>query len=124
MTNETKIRSLRNQIDSGELKSKEAEILNFIINEGFTDSHKIHKSLGIPEKTVSARCAGLQDLGIIEIVPQRKEVIFQVYTHQPIKKLQIYNAYKRKEAKFKQWKKRGIKEFPEFLKNINYNLLE
>ena len=123
MTNETKIRALQKQIDSGEMKSKEAKILNFIINEGFTDSYKIHKALRIPEKTVSARCAKLQDYGVVEIMPQKKKVKYQVYTHQPVKKLQIYNAYKRKEAKFKQCKKRMLNEFPEFLREINYNLL-
>lgn len=122
MDNETKIRALQRQIDSGQLKTDQARILNFIIKEGFSSMPLICDALKMPEKIVSARCAGLQDLGILEVVPM-KNADFQVYTHQPVKKIQIYNAYKRKEAKFKQWHKRGLKEFPEFLREINYNLL-
>ena len=120
--NETKIKALQKQIDSGQLKTDAARILNFIIKQGFSSAPLICDALGMPEKTVSARCAGLQDLGILEVVPL-KNSDFQVYTHQPMKKLQIWNAYKRKEAKFKQWHKRGLNEFPEFLREINYNLL-
>jgi predicted DNA-binding transcriptional regulator len=120
--NETKIKALQKQIDSGQIKTDAARILDFVIENAFATAPEICKQLKMPEKTVSARCAGLQDLGILEVMPM-KYSDFQIYTHQPVKKLQIYNAYKRKEAKFKQWKKRGLKEFPEFLREINYNLL-
>jgi len=124
MNNQTKIQALTKQIDSGQLKTDSAKILDFIKKEGFSSLPIICDALGMPEKTVSARLSGLQDLGILEIVPYKENVPqYQIYTFQPVKKIQIYNAYKRKEFKFHQWKKRGLKEFPEFLKEIEYNLL-
>ncbi len=125
MNNQTKIQALQKQIDSGQLKSDEAKILDFIKKEGFSSMPLICDALNMPEKTVSARLSGLQDVGIVEIVPHKENVPqYQIYTFQPVKKIQIYNAWKRKEFKFQKWKKRGLKEFPEFLIEIEYNLLE
>ncbi len=124
MNNETKIQALNKQIDSGKMKTDAARVLNFIIEEKFSSMPLLCDALNLPEKTVSARLSGLQSIGVIEVVPHNDKVPqYNIYTHQPVKKIQIYNAYKVKEAKFAQWKKRGLKEFPEFLREINYNLL-
>ncbi len=115
--NRTKIKALMAQIDSGQIKNDAARILKFIIDQKFSSLPIICDLLGMPEKTVSARLSGLQDIGIIEVVePKEGEVDeFQVYKHQPYPLAQVKNHHQRRKAKFNQWKKRGAKEFSDFL---------
>ena len=116
MKNETKIKALMKQIDSGQMKTDASRILDFIIKEGFSSMPIICDALCMPEKTVSARLSGLQDMGIIEIVTDGEpETDFQIYRYQSSPAMQVHNAYMRKKAKFNQWKKRGLQEFSEFL---------
>lgn len=105
------------QIDSGQMKNDASRVLNYIIINGYTSLPLICDALGMPEKTVSARLSGLQDIGIIEIVPSKEgeQTDFQIYLYQSDPMSQVNNAYRRKKAKFNQWKKRGVTEFSEFL---------
>ena len=72
-------------------------------------------ALDMPEKTVSARLSGLQDMGIIQVVKQEPAPDYHIYKHQESPAMQIHNAYMRRKAKFEQWKKRGFNEFSDFL---------
>lgn len=116
MNNETKIRALMKQIDSGQMKTDACKILDFIIKEKYSSMPLICDALDMPEKTVSARLSGLQDIGIIQVVKEGDpDTDFQIYIHQNSPAMQVHNAYMRRKAKFKQWKKRGINEFSDFL---------
>lgn len=115
MNNETKIKALMLQIDSGQMESDAARVLDFIIKEKFSSMPIICDALDMPEKTVSARISGLLDIGIIEIVESDDDAKYHIYRHQANAMGQVKNAYNRKKAKFEQWKKRGLQEFGEFL---------
>lgn len=124
MYNETKIKALKKQIESGKIKTDSAKILNYIQNKVIAvNMPSICRDLNMAEKTVSARLSGLQDIGVIEL-SKVKGNNHNYYKYQPLQYEQICNSYKRKEDKFNQWKKRGLTEFDSFLKETGYNLLE
>lgn len=117
MNNKTKIKALMNQIESGKIESDACRILDTIIRHQYSSLPLLCDYLGMPEKTVSARLSGLQDIGIIEIVhPEEGEKHdFQIYRYQPDPMRQVRNVNDRRRAKFNQWKKRGVREFSDFL---------
>lgn len=118
----TRLKALMNQIDSGQMKTDAARVLNYIINNGMTSRPMIGDALNMPEKTVSARVSGLLDMGVIvvldpetynELPIEKPEYEILAYVKEPL--AQVKNAYNRKKAKFNAWKKRGLNEFGEFL---------
>jgi hypothetical protein len=121
MKNDTKIKALMKQIESGEMKTDSAKILDFIINEKFSSRPLICDALSMLTQTATGRLNDLQDYGIIEVVKTDLEPEYHIYTYQSDPMRQIENAYYRKKAKFIQWQKRGKLEFYEFL---NENQLE
>lgn len=121
MRNDTKIKALLEQVESGKMKNDQARILNFIIHEKFSSCPLICDALGMLTQTVTARLHDLLSIGLIEIVQMEEKPAYHIYRYQPDPFFQARNAYEVKRAKFEQWKKRGILEFGEFL---NENQLE
>lgn len=115
----TRLKALMKQIESGQMKTDAAKILDYIIKEKMTSRPMIGDALGIPEKTVSARVSGLLDMGVIEVIETDPLPIdspeYEILSYQKDPLRQVKNAYDRKKEKFNQWKKRGINEFVEFL---------
>lgn len=115
----TRLKALMKQIESGQMKTDAAKILDYIIKEKMTSRPMIGDALGIPEKTVSARVSGLLDMGVIEVIETDPLPIdspeYEILSYQKDPLRQVKNAHERKKEKFNQWKKRGINEFVEFL---------
>jgi hypothetical protein len=121
MKQDTKIKALMNQIESGNMKTDASRILHFIIHEKFSSRPLICDALEILTQTATARLNDLQDYGIIEVVKTNLEPEYHIYKYQSDPMKQVKNAYERKKSKFIQWQKRGKMEFSEFL---NENQLE
>ncbi len=115
MKNDTKVKSLMKQIESGKMQSDSARILNFIIKEKYISRPLICDALGILTQTATARLGDLQDYGIVEVVKTDLDPEYDIYKYQSDPMRQVKNAYNRKKMKFEQWKRRGKKEFSEFL---------
>ncbi len=125
MNNKTKIKALMNQIESGKIKTDSCRILNYIIKNRFTSRPLIADGLGMKLQTVVARVSDLLDMGIIEVVETDNKPFgsglfetvddYEILTHQTNALGQVKNATERRRAKFNQWKKRGVKEFSDFL---------
>lgn len=122
MNNETKIKALLHQIESGQMENDASKILNFIIQKRKADMPLICKELKMSEKVVSARLSGLQDIGIIQEVKQEEAPRYKTYRYQKSPAMQVHNAYMREKWKFEQWKKSGIRRFSKFLKLDQYRL--
>lgn len=113
----TRLKALLSQLESGKMKSDSARILQYIMDNEYTSRPLISDALGIKLQTVVARVSDLLDMGIIEVIVSGREgVDYEILTHQPNPLKQSDNAYQRKKSKYIQWKKRGVKEFSEFLK--------
>lgn len=113
----TRLKALLRQVESGQAKSDMARILKYIIDNNVTNRQLISDGMGIKLQTVVARVSDLLDMGVIEVKQVSKNHGFthEVLTHQPDPMRQVQNAYERKKEKFAQWKKRGEREFSDFL---------
>lgn len=111
----TRLKALLRQIESGKLKTDAARILQYIIENKYTSRPLISDALDMKLQTVVARVSDLLDLGIIEVVPTDQETDYEILTHVPDTIRQMDNAFERRKAKFNAWKKRGMKEFGDFL---------
>lgn len=115
MKNDTKIKALMKQIESGKLKTDMSRILHFIIHEKYSSRPLICDALGISIQTGTARISDLLDMGLIEITNIGQKDDYHIYKYQSDPIRQVDNAYNRRKSKFNQWKKRGLEEFSEFL---------
>lgn len=115
MNNNTKIKSLMAQINSGKIKNDAARILKFIINHDDATRPMICDMLGMLTQTVTARLADLQDLGIVNVQEHGFDAEYNIYYYEPNVMGQVKNAYDRRKLKFEQWKRRGVDEFSDFL---------
>ncbi len=113
----TRLKALMKQIESGQMETDSARILDYIMMHGMTSRPIISDVLGIPEKTVSARVSMLLDIGVLEVVEHDSgdKPDYEILRYQRDAMRQVANAHERKRKKFISWKKRGLKEFSDFL---------
>lgn len=106
---EPKIKAYLKQIETGQIKSDAAKVLNFIIKKPGTNM--IHMTSLIPmlEKTLSARLSGLEDIGVIVKKGTTQSKNHSKYFYEPDPSKQKENVLKRLKIKKDAWLKAGRK---------------
>lgn len=111
-----KIQTFLEQIRSGQLKTDKHRVFSHVRNNPGQIEQVIAKQLGMPLQTVSARCAGLKDLGVIVSLSQiskGKSTHESLYVEEDILKI-AYNQRERKQEKWVRWLKKAD-DFSEFI---------
>jgi len=116
MNTPAKIKTFLKQINSGKLTKDREKVFHYIRNNPGVIEREVSTALNIPLQTVSARCSGLKDLGLLYSLSQKKtnnsthEVL---YAEVDLLKI-AQNQRKRKKIKFKNWLKKSS-DFKDFL---------
>lgn len=120
-----KIKALLGQIESGKIQTDAAKILEFIIRKGGT-SNAVHMESLIPmfNKTLSARLSDLEDLGLVYKSGTFNDGKFSLYSYEEDEVKRANNRIKRELVKFEIWRKRGLKDFENYLSKETINELK
>ena len=96
-----KLKALLNQIQSGKRMSDNARVLDYVMKH----------------QTASARISDLLDIGVIENKGNKETATstFSYLKYQPNILNQTINAKKRKQEKYKNWLRKGMTQFSEYI---------
>ena len=100
-------KTLLKQINSGNIKSAKAQILNFIIEKDGSNLIHLASLLFYKESTVAARLSELEDDGLIYVCGSINNGHHSKWKFEPDVSKQKENALKRLKLKYKQWKAKG-----------------
>jgi len=108
-TSKAKIETYMANIQSGNIRTKSARILDYIRRKPFCDIDEIRTNLQISHQTTTSVVSNFMDIGIVKIVGKRK-IQKNVYST-----LQIFTDYKeqsqvaqkRLEEKYQIWLRQG-----------------
>ncbi len=130
------IKTLMTQIESGDINSNEAKLLEHFIElekkEQGDSLPKLHQKFQMSKATIVARLSALEDKGLIYKtgeVEKRKDsldrpVYYSVYKYQPDLLEQETNRYNIDDAKYQKWLKSGLKRFPHQMSDKLETLLQ
>ena len=123
---QAKIKTLLEQVEKGNLKSKRAEILDLLADEKPKTINDICYYISFKNRdTLVARLSELEDMGLIykKGVKSLTDTYYTMYQYEPdeTKQAELRNQVKLK--KFEAWKKRGVKQFSELLSDELKELL-
>jgi len=130
------IKTYLEQINSGEINSNGAKLLEHFIElekKGKGDSlPKLHQKFQMGKATIVARLSALEDSGLLyktgEIEKRKdttgKPIYYSVYKHEPDPLEQEKNRYKIDDAKYQKWLNSGLKRFPHQMDDEIQTLLQ
>jgi len=107
---QAQIISLKEQVDSGKLKSLRAKTLNYVKNCNFGVTFRaVARAMNIKEHSADARLSELTTMGLI-YVKGRNSLNNSMYFYEKDEEKQKERAKKIQEDKFLRWKKTGEKQ--------------
>ena len=112
---EPKIKNLLNQIATGQIKTNEAKILNFIIENKGAHINGMRFGLNMQHQTLTARLSVLEDFGILYKSGTINNGNHSVWSYEPDEKKQAENSMKRQRQLFNIWRKQGILKYDKFM---------
>ena len=118
MAKQSQVAALLDQIGSGKLKSNQALILAYIINNRQVTRIDISVALDLLENNVCGRLSELEDMGLITTL---EETRFQrgsdqsIYVYVEMTENQRSMAEMRRKDKFNKWVKKGLKEYSRYM---------
>jgi hypothetical protein len=129
MNNElsSKIKTYLAQIENGNIESKQVEVLAHIKENPGIDTDQLRDQLRMAHQSLTACISNLLDIGIIEIIGEvelDEDSFYSKYNYVDDEPTIIKNQKERHLAKFKQWVKRGLKDFIEFIDEPTFKNLE
>jgi predicted transcriptional regulator len=121
-----KVKSLVEQIESGNLSNNLTRILNFVKMNNPTDLHEIRIKTNIAHQTVSSVISKLMDLGLIyfqDEIKKENTCYSKIYYSKDEEEVAEI-IKKREKEKFIKWIKSGLNDFSEKLNIFFINELE
>jgi predicted transcriptional regulator len=114
---EPKIQAYIKQIESGQMTSTNAHVIDYVQTFNGGDIDAMRKSLEIAHQTLTSAVSHLVDLGALYPVGTRtkKGRAYTIYYYQPSPFMQMANAEDVKRKKYTKLRERLLKDFPEFI---------
>ena len=112
---EPKIKNLLNQIATGQIKTNEAKILNFIIQRNGGNLIDMRSLIPMQHQTLTSRISVLEDFGILYKSGTINNGNHSVWSYEPDEQKQSENSMKRQRQMFNIWRKQGILKYDKFM---------
>lgn len=114
-----KIKTYLQQLSEGNIRGNQMECLDFIYRNHGTTIHEMRTALCMSHQSLTPAISNLLDSGLIyEIGDVKiKDSTYSKYSFEPDSAKQDELAEFRKEDKYKQWVKHGLKEFSDLMPN-------
>jgi DNA-binding transcriptional ArsR family regulator len=112
-----KVEALREQFRTGNIRTNNAKVLKFIIDNKDATVNDLRKGLGMAHQTLTSRLSDLKDMGLIYEEGTRQDLVgdkpvtFTVYTFESNRINQKIRAENVRREKYKSLVKRMENEF-------------
>ena len=120
-----RIQTYLNQLESGNIDNKQVEVLAHIKQNPGIDTDQLRDQLRMAHQSLTACISNLLDVGIISVIGQteEEESMYSKYLYIEDTATRIKLQNERHYKKFRQWVKRGLKDFVEFIDENTLNQL-
>ncbi len=112
-----KIRTYLVQLQEGNIRGNQMEVLDFIFRNNGTTVHEMRTALAMAHQSLTPSISNLLDCGLIYEIGQVKigDSFYSKFAFEPDSEKQDELATARKKEKFAQWVRMGIKEFDDLM---------
>jgi len=119
-----KVESLRNQISSGQIKTNNARVIKYLLDNQIATINTMRKELSMAHQTLTSRVSDLMDLGLLvedgtttEQNKNGKNVKYTLYKIESNRQQQELRRQARKQEKYDSIIKRLNDEFKDLFDN-------